>query len=777
MGRKIILLSDGTGNSSAKVWRTNVWRIFESIDLSNSDQVAFYDDGVGTAAFKPLAILGGAFGIGLKRNVIDIYKFACRNYRDDDDQIFGFGFSRGAFTMRLVTGLILDQGLIKTTDERVLHAQAETAYHNFRSNHFRTKWPWFLRPESLYRLIRPLIFRSGYKQADNRQPDNINIRFLGLWDSVAAYGMPIEEMARGISYWIWPWMISDCTLDPRVKRACHALSIDDERTTFHPVLWDERQLEPLRPRSDGKRHLEDEKVSQVWFPGVHSNVGGGYPDDSVARIPLVWIMSEARKCGLAFKTDLSASPQTFAHPLTAQDKDGRIYDPRSGLGGYYRYGPRDIWRQSEELLKREGMQQARPRIHESVLYRIKNRAHSYAPKGLPAHYDVATYSGEVISPDQSGLETEAQALARWNMQERIWNTIVLRRIVYFLTVGVSFWLFIYPVINPPAAALEFETKLRWVSNIIRGLGTFLPPAAAPWLDGYAREPAQFLLVAGILTAMVLWSSRLSSKIQARMDNIWQASVNSKLAPNNPPDDVFYRIRMSAPYKNAHSLFKRVIAPAAFALFFVYLAVTLASHVAFNVQDYAGLVCKKSETPLGQLDRGDYVLENGKTAAFGKLTPEQKRYPFKTIAQLPTFDTSNVCQSMQVKLERGRRYRISLQSTDTFFDADNPARAGFDWHEAATFGQKALFLAATPLRRTLTEPWFRVTVRYGHTGGEEYAIAYDPEEPEYKISALIRPTRNGELFMYVNDAVIGVPGYYNYFYRNNRGSAKVLIHMQ
>ncbi len=94
MSRNIVLLSDGTGNSAAKVWRTNVWRTFEALDLSSSDQVAFYDDGVGTSSSKPLAILGGAFGFGLKRNVIDIYKFACRNYRDNTDHIYGFGFSR-----------------------------------------------------------------------------------------------------------------------------------------------------------------------------------------------------------------------------------------------------------------------------------------------------------------------------------------------------------------------------------------------------------------------------------------------------------------------------------------------------------------------------------------------------------------------------------------------------------------------------------------------------------------------------------------------------------
>ncbi len=115
MHRKIILLSDGTGNSSAKVWRTNVWRVFESLDLAPSDQVAFYDDGVGTSSFKPVAIIGGVFGYGLKRNVIALYKFACRNYRSADDEIYGFGFSRGAFTIRILIWLILDQGLVEAS--------------------------------------------------------------------------------------------------------------------------------------------------------------------------------------------------------------------------------------------------------------------------------------------------------------------------------------------------------------------------------------------------------------------------------------------------------------------------------------------------------------------------------------------------------------------------------------------------------------------------------------------------------------------------------------
>src|SRR5262245_41310373 len=96
--KRIVVLSDGTGNAAASVWRTNVWRVFELLNLTGRDQVAKYDDGIGSSAFKPMALLAGAFGWGLKRNVIDLYKFACRNYAPDA-QIFAFGFSRGALTV------------------------------------------------------------------------------------------------------------------------------------------------------------------------------------------------------------------------------------------------------------------------------------------------------------------------------------------------------------------------------------------------------------------------------------------------------------------------------------------------------------------------------------------------------------------------------------------------------------------------------------------------------------------------------------------------------
>jgi len=145
MAKNIVILSDGTGNAASSIWRTNVWRTFQSIDLTGSDQVARYDDGVGTSSFKPLAILGGAFGWGLKRNVLDLYKFLCRNYTPGAD-IYGFGFSRGAFTIRVVVGLVAAEGLIPYTTEDDLAAKAIAAYRAYRSQHFGRGLGTVLRP-------------------------------------------------------------------------------------------------------------------------------------------------------------------------------------------------------------------------------------------------------------------------------------------------------------------------------------------------------------------------------------------------------------------------------------------------------------------------------------------------------------------------------------------------------------------------------------------------------------------------------------------------------
>jgi uncharacterized protein (DUF2235 family) len=420
--RRIVVLSDGTGNSSAAMWRTNVWRTFEALDLSNSDQVAFYDDGVGTSTFKPLALLGGAFGFGLKRNVIDIYKFVCRNYHEDDD-IFGFGFSRGAFTIRVVTGLILDQGLVQTANEIDLDRLAKAAFRDYHTRKYHTVW-WELFHTD--RKIPPSTTAAGNRQVNN-------IRFLGLWDTVAAYGLPVDEMTRGVNKWIWPLELPNRVLSPRVQRACHALALDDERTTFHPVLWDE-SAEPTTG-SDQTRRVSDERISQVWFSGMHSNVGGGYPDDSLARIPQYWIMTEAQKCGLRFKS---------------------------------------------------------------------------APNEKPS-----------------------QSQGRAKAQESVWNTVWKRRIVYFSTVLATATLVIFPLLKSIPASDEYSSPVRWISDLIRLLGSFLPSVADPWVNGYARSPIAFVILAAVAGALTWLGVRLASEIKSDMGSIWQSTVSTAMPSHVP----------------------------------------------------------------------------------------------------------------------------------------------------------------------------------------------------------------------------------------------------
>ena len=738
MDKRIVVLSDGTGNSSAAIWRTNVWRTFEALDLSNSDQVAFYDDGVGTSSFKPLAILGGAFGYGLKRNVINIYKFVCRNYQNDDDEIFGFGFSRGAFTIRVLTGLILDQGLVQGTNEIELDRLATAAFQDYRRRRYHTVWWEILSKDH---VIPPS------KTAPNNRPVN-KIRFLGLWDTVAAYGLPIDEMTRGVNRWIWPLELPSRVLDPRVQRACHALALDDERTTFHPVLWDESAQVP--PDPDQERDLSDERISQVWFSGMHSNVGGGYPDDSLARIPQYWIMTEAQKCGLRFKSTPNADPDSMINTRAGRDKDGRLYDSRSGLGSYYRYGPRKLAELCSEKLSNklgDGVLVRTPKIHESVLKRVQNNAHPCAPLGIPAQYDVVTEQGTVLPPANNPYESLDASQARAKVQERVWNTVWTRRIFYFLTVLTSAALLIFPLLRSRPASDEFSSPVRWLSDLIQLAGSFLPSIANPWLNGYARSPLTFAALVALLIVFSLIGMRLSSRIKSDMGALWQGSVVAHGIASGSPENWIYWLRTSASYVAAKRYWKFQLGPGLSALFFVYAGLMLANHLAYILLDDAGFVCREA---------GDAT--------------KMKRGDSRTFI----FNSASVCSATGVLLEEGGRYAITIKAREPqWFDRDIPTSpAGFYSLDAPTAWHKALMVLALPMRRELIRPWFRIVARTGSVGGEESFL--DPDPKDHSIDEVLRATRDGELFLFVNDAVLGVPGFEGVFYANNRGTADVSI---
>ncbi len=694
MGRKIILLSDGTGNSSAKVWRTNVWRTFEALDLSGNDQIAFYDDGVGTSSFKPMAILGGAFGLGLRRNVIALYKFACRNYRDADDELFGFGFSRGAFTIRIVMGLIDSQGLVKADDEAQLHSLASAAYRAYRRDRYH-----HLKFEAPYQWIRNK-FGPHYPPKEVRR--NVKIRFVGVWDTVAAYGMPVDEMTRGIHQYIWPIELPNNRLSASVTRACQALALDEERTTFHPQLWDETagiNGNTAGPDVDGRRFIKDERISQVWFAGVHTNVGGGYPDDALAYIPFVWMITEAKRCGLKFKSDYAneppnpdlmiSDPDTFKNAISKRDKDGRLYDPRKGLGGYYRYGPRKLvpflypeTRKQEDDEVGVGI----AKIHESVFRRIENHAHAYAPVGLPPYYRVVKESGEIVSPDKLRIapatepfETSTAAAQRALAQEHVWNEVWKRRITYFATVGATLWLVLFPLVSGAQRYDEYTSPIRWVSDFVRFVGGFLPGFASTWIDGYARAPGWFLVLAGLVSGLLYVSSRIAGRTSNLMASIWRKTPE---APSGRPDNWIYGLRSSPLYIGFHDHLKRTIAPAFFAVVFFYLGLAVVNHLAYDALDVAGYTCVH-----GDADPKPAVL----------AINQSKRVEFKTL-------------------------------------------------------------------------------RFGHVGGEESSYEPDPYDDiiQFNITPTIAPDRKQELFVFVNDAVIGVPGFYDLLYRNNRGTAYLTV---
>lgn len=200
--------------------------MFQALNLSDpSKQVAYYDNGVGTSSFKLFAVLGGLFGFGLKRNVVDIYSFCSRNYVDGD-RIYGFGFSRGSFTMRVVAGLIAREGLVPYTgDEAALARCAADAYRDYRRR-FNTTGG-LVTPLRNLRDFAIKIHRWLWRMPLSPERREISkIHFLGLWDTVDAYGGPIEEIVSAIDYWCWPLSMPDRFMNSKIHRACQ---IDADR--------------------------------------------------------------------------------------------------------------------------------------------------------------------------------------------------------------------------------------------------------------------------------------------------------------------------------------------------------------------------------------------------------------------------------------------------------------------------------------------------------------------------------------------------------------------
>jgi uncharacterized protein (DUF2235 family) len=746
---KIIILSDGTGNAASSVWRTNVWRIFQALDLRSNGQAAKYDDGVGTSSFVPLAILGGAFGFGLKRNILDAYKFVCRNYdHQNHSKIYLFGFSRGAFTVRVLAALILQQGLIVADTEGELHDGAVKAYRAYRARGYHSIWGI----EKLFRAIRDYMVvpaldllkgNKSYSQISRKEVPAIE--FIGVWDTVAAYGLPMDEMTRGISNWVWPLELPNRILSPRVKCARHALALDDERTTFHPVLWtEEGESGTLAPST-----IDNERLVQVWFVGMHANVGGGYPDDAVSFVPLTWLVEESIKHGLVFKAAPFADPDSVKLITSSQDKDGRLYDSRSGLGAYYRYGPRKVSDLCND--RAVGVSMPLPKIHESVFDRIDSGCNAYAPIGLPPQYLIVQRSGKLTSLGPTTFETPAGASARFIAQEKLWNFVWMRRIAYFATLGASLHLAAFWLFHDRIKEHEFESALRMVSELVRFIASFLPTSLHWWTDWYAANPEWF--TGGIIAValLMLLGSSLSAKINDRMRILWRDRASPEPL-SGLPHNLIYAFRTSLVYQTILRVMKRHVLPLFLAIVMVWFAATLVSHFLFNAADSMGAFC------------------NG--------TPMENLTPVNTgVDQLgKSFETKAICAPTGLKVFAGRSYQITIAVTEPWEDAGRTATpAGFRT-STVELANRWKFRTAIFLRRILFRPWYRIIARVGEAGVDEYFLDPIPlpNTTPQAYKATFKASRSGELFLYVNDAVIGLPWVSDAFYSNNGGNATVKV---
>lgn len=793
MSKNIILLSDGTGNSAAGVFKTNVWRLFQILDLKDPNrQVAFYDDGVGTSSFKLFAILGGVFGFGLKRNVIAIYSFCCRNYRPGD-RIYCFGFSRGSFTIRIVAGMIARQGLVHYDDnEADLARFAADAYRLYRRrfNGGILKYLGYIHVD--LRGLRDQVIRwwreiRGQTVSAPAITEIESIHFVGIWDTVDAYGGPIQEMTRAIDYWIWPLSMPDHFMNAKVHRACHALALEDEREAFGPVIWDERYVRGTAkvdgeektqwlfgidydPRSAAAKAadpapqartdllpIDRQRISQVWFTGVHADIGGGYPQNGLSYVTLDWMMDRAEAYGLRYldqQRELLLSPQI--------DPNDKLNDSRKGLASYYRYKPRNLadiykeppyklsvrddastiwrllWRRPDpqaEILRdlHPSMPQnvlpvPRPTIHDSVFERIEQGTDRYAPVVIPApqRYKFTDSAGTVFDGPH-----RVDPPGRSKVQDDVWNWIWLRRVVYFLTVFATLFVVSIPffVIYAPGFGLRSVGGL--VNPIVNAAASFLPGALEPWFVAFRNAPGFVLIGVIAIGGFMVLGANLRQTVRDVARVAWHSPGHHVMLTGWRA--AVYRLRRFGIYPAAFYVLTHWIAPAVIMWW-------LFSWLAFGAANTLGLICKASDG----VEVGNPVTA---TAAM---------------------DTAKVCNATGLKVTQGKTYRITLKVTEPWKDKGTGTDPnGFDRHRASR-----LQSLGAPYRRLIWSNWFATILRVGGPGLEEHLL--DLELKDGTWTTTFEPRSSGEVFLYVNDAVIGVPWLYGLFYRNNSGTAEVTL---
>src|SRR5262245_32759441 len=479
MPKRIVICSDGTGNTAIKGRGTNVFKVFEAVDLeghsfdrAKTPQIAIYDDGVGTQTFAPLKILAGATGWGLSRNVKHLYKELARIY-DPGDEIYMFGFSRGAFTVRTLAGFIAACGLINPDRLEVktfkgLKRAVDEAYHAYRKCYRPALWKVFGEPK--------LDAAREFRKRVSFDID-VSVRFLGVWDTVDAVGLPFW-IGDFINLTLYRFKFPDLRLTHIVERACQALAIDDARASFRPLLWEQTPEDA-------------DRIDQVWFAGAHSNVGGGYPKQGMSLVALDWMLAKAQRAGMHVNKDglrlNDADREAFRSHASVDDK---LYDPRAGLGAFYRWQVRDI----AALCKRHHVP---VRVHLSVLERIAHGTDDYAPGNVPGNAEVVVTDTADTNKAPQLMHAHSTTVLRLRAEnsQRVLRTLpddaLLGRVAKALRIGrLSYYLYLVGVL---AAVVDGGALLLswWLNGQLSSTASML--GAVTWGGVAVAFVAAFLL--------------------------------------------------------------------------------------------------------------------------------------------------------------------------------------------------------------------------------------------------------------------------------------------
>lgn len=274
--KRLIICCDGTWQDLSTSYPTNVVKIAQIIQSIASDgtpQVVYYQSGLGTERGKEGNIVGGVFGWGIDTNIQDAYRFLCLNYQPGDE-VYLFGFSRGAYTVRSLAGLIYCSGLLQRAHIR----EVPQAYRLYRD---RTIAP--SHPDAI-------SFRHQYGET-------IPIKLLGCWDTVGELGVP--NLIPFVSNWLnAKYQFYDTQLNRQIEFALHAVAIDEQRKVFN--------VTPMTLSKDANTSL-----TQVWFPGTHTCIGGGQQEVSgLSDAALEWMLEAINKLGL--KLEFVANPGAIA---------------------------------------------------------------------------------------------------------------------------------------------------------------------------------------------------------------------------------------------------------------------------------------------------------------------------------------------------------------------------------------------------------------------------------------------------------------------------------